>query len=167
MSSRINHVGLSVSDIDASIAFYRDVIGMTVVFESVVTDNPGLAEVVGYPDVRARMAFLDFGETRLEMWCYALPRGRSEAGGRGPADHGFSHVAFEVPDVDAAHAAVLASGHAAVSAPKDLGIHKTCYVRGPDGEIIELLEDRGSSAQRLAEIMSERRAAAAAHSDGA
>ena len=58
------------------------------------------------------------------------------------ADLGVRHVAFEVDDVDAMHARLTAAGYRFNSPPVDLGLHKTCYLHGPDDELIELLEDR-------------------------
>ena len=60
-------------------------------------------------------------------------------------------VALEVDDVDEMHMRVVNAGFRAKSAPLDLGIHKTCYVHGPDDEIIELLEDR-SDREMMARI---------------
>jgi glyoxylase I family protein len=162
MIKRINHVGLSVRDLAASIYFYQAVIGMTLVFESTIEGRDDVSTCVGYPGTRARVAFLDAGGSRLELWCYDEPSGRPFRPGYGPADHGFSHIAVEVDDVDAAYDKVLGAGHTAVAVPIDLGIHKACYVHGPDGEIVELLADLGSSAERLGEIMAGRRAAEAA-----
>jgi catechol 2,3-dioxygenase-like lactoylglutathione lyase family enzyme len=85
------------------------------------------------------------------LWCYENPRGRPLPDDYKPADRGVTHIALEVDDVDAMHARVVNAGFRAKSAPVDLGIHKTCYVHGPDGEIIELLEDR-SDREMLARV---------------
>jgi hypothetical protein len=68
-----------------------------------------------------------------------------------PSDKGVTHIALEVDDVDGMHMRVVNAGFRAKSAPLDLGIHKTCYIHGPDDEIIELLEDR-SDREMMARI---------------
>ncbi len=67
-----------------------------------------------------------------------------------------THYAFEVDDVDAIYERIVAAGYPANSKPMDLGLHKTTYVRGPDGEIIEILEDRATDAV-LAQITEQTR----------
>jgi len=53
------HTGFTVRDLERSLAFYRDALGMEVVFEQ---EKRGgyLAEIVGYPDAHVRMAHLQF-----------------------------------------------------------------------------------------------------------
>jgi hypothetical protein len=64
---------------------------------------------------------------------------------------------LKVADVDAAHAKVTLAGYRAISAPFDFGIHQACYVYGPDGEIVELLDNHRSDSARLAKIMEDER----------
>jgi catechol 2,3-dioxygenase-like lactoylglutathione lyase family enzyme len=55
----LHHTGLTVRDLDRSLAFYRDVLGMEVLFEQ---EKQGgyLAAIVGYPEAHVRMAHLAF-----------------------------------------------------------------------------------------------------------
>jgi catechol 2,3-dioxygenase-like lactoylglutathione lyase family enzyme len=162
MIRRVNHTGISVSDMDRSLHFYRDTLGLTLVLDLDTSHNDGLATVVGMTDVVGRVVFLRAGDTLIELWCYAHPAGEPLRAGHVPADKGVTHVAFEVDDVDRAHQAVVEAGYEANSAPVDLGLHKTCYVRGPDGEFVELLEDRTDDemlARVLARTLAARRAA--------
>ena len=73
-----------------------------------------------------------------------------------PADHGISHIALEVPDVHAAHKALTDAGYVATVLPTDLGVHITFYVRGPDGEILEVLEERGSDPATMRALQAKR-----------
>ena len=143
---RVNHTGISVTDMERSLAFYRDVLGLRLVMDMDVERHPGLDTVVGMTDAVGRVVFLRAGDTLVELWCYSEPRGRPLDASYRPADLGVTHVAFEVDDVDEVHRVVVAAGYHANSAPVDLGLHKTCYVRGPDGEFVELLEDRTTDA---------------------
>ena len=139
---RVNHTAVAVSDLDRSIAFYRDLLGLSVLMEMDVDRHAGLDRVVGMADARGRVAFLAAGDTQIELWCYSSPTGRPVPTDSLPADLGVRHVAFEVDDLDDLHGRVSAAGYRFNSPPEDLGLHKTCYLHGPDNELIELLEDR-------------------------
>ena len=57
----------------------------------------------------------------------------------------------------------MAAGYHANTKPLDLGLHKTTYIRGPDDEIIEILEDRATDEwlAQLTEDTRKRRAGGA------
>ena len=139
---RVNHTGISVADIDRSLHFYVDTLGLQLVLDLDVERHPGLDEVIGLRGAVGRVVFLRAGDTLVELWQYDQPQGRPLPADYTAADRGVTHVALQVNDVDHVHALVTAAGYRANSAPVDLGLHKTCYVHGPDDEIIELLEDR-------------------------
>ena len=162
---RVNHTGISVVNIDSSLHFYVDTLGLQLVLDLDVERHPGLDQVIGLRDAVGRVVFLRAGDTLIELWQYDEPRGRPLPTDYTPADRGVTHVALEVTDVDEAYSAVTAAGYRANSAPVDLGLHKTCYVHGPDDEIIELLEDRTSDLM-LARITARTLAARQARRDG-
>lgn len=149
--TKVNHTGISVSEMERSLVFYRDLLGLELVMDMDVDRHAGLDAVVGMPETVGRVVMLAAGDSLVELWCYQNPRGRPLPDDYKPADRGVTHIALEVDDVDAMHARVVNAGFRAKSAPVDLGIHKTCYVHGPDGEIIELLEDR-SDREMLARV---------------
>ena len=149
--TKVNHTGISVTDMERSLGFYRDVLGLELVMDMDVDRHAGLDTVVGMTDTIGRVVMLAAGDSLVELWCYANPAGRPLPADYKPADRGVTHVALEVNDVDAMHTRVVAAGFRAKSAPVDLGIHKTCYVHGPDDEIVELLEDR-SDREILARV---------------
>ena len=93
---RIAHVGIAVADLDAALAFYRDVLGL----------EPHPPEVVD----GARILSLAFGESEIELLAPLedeSPVGRFLAK-RGPGIH---HVCFRVPDLDVALQACRAAGY--------------------------------------------------------
>jgi catechol 2,3-dioxygenase-like lactoylglutathione lyase family enzyme len=102
-----------------------------------------MATVVGYdPDeLNGEWALLAAGADRVELVSYHRPAGRAADGLRRPADHGLAHLAFQVDDVDGMHARLTRAGVSTVSAPVTLGRHRAFYAHGPDGELIEILEE--------------------------
>jgi catechol 2,3-dioxygenase-like lactoylglutathione lyase family enzyme len=138
------HTGLTVRDLDRSLAFYRDVLGMEVVFEQ---EKRGgyLAEIVGYPNAHVRMAHLQFpgGGHRVELFEYLQPTPQGEPGE--PRDVGITHVCLAVDDIDVVFGRVVAAGASPVSAPVlvDTGANaggRGVYVRDPDGTLLELFQ---------------------------
>src|SRR5438128_2187046 len=91
---RIGLVMLGVGDLARSLAFYRDLLGMTVQFES------------------AEFAFLDGGRVTLAL---SVPLARARSGGPGATE-----VVFSVGDVIAAHAALAESGVSFTQPPRDV-----------------------------------------------
>ena len=75
------HTGLTVSDLDRSIAFYRDLLGLELVSQW-DSGEPYLRTVVGYPDAELRIALLrlprgSVGASghHIELLEYRAPRG--------------------------------------------------------------------------------------------
>lgn len=141
---RVNHTGISVSDMERSLHFYRDLLEMEVIFDADVPANDPLSQVVGMNDASGRVVWLRAGDTMIELWQWDHPKGRELPEDYVPADKGVTHYAFEVDDVDALCDRIIAAGFHANTRPKDLGLHKTTYIKGPDNEIIEILEDRAT-----------------------
>lgn len=85
-TKKINHIGIAVNSLDASIPFYRDQLGME--FEG--------SEVV--EDQKVKVAFLVVGESRIELLeptCAESPVAKFiEKKGEG-----IHHIAYEVEDV--------------------------------------------------------------------
>lgn len=157
MIKRVNHTGISVSDMERSLAFSRDLLGMELIFDSDVDDVEALNAVVGMENARGRVTWLRADDgTMIELWQWDHPEGRPLPDDYRPADRGVTHFALEVDDVDELYQQIVAAGYPANSEPLDLGLHKTTYVRGPDGEIIEILEDRATD-EWLAQLTEETR----------
>jgi lactoylglutathione lyase len=140
----LHHTGLTVRSLPRSLAFYRDVLGMDVVFEQ-EKERGYLAAIVGYPDAHVRMAQLAFpgGEHRLELFEYVVPEPRGEPGE--PRDVGITHVCLVVDDIDALARRLEAAGASLFSdpVPVDTGANaggRGVYLRDPDGIVLELFQ---------------------------
>jgi len=142
----LHHTGLTVRDLERSLAFYRDLLGMEVLFEQ-EKEGGYLGAIVGYPDARVRMAHLAFpGDVqRVELFQYVSPEPRGEPGE--PRDVGITHVCLRVDDVDALAERLRAGGATFFSEPVlvDTGANaggKGVYLPDPDGVILEHFEPR-------------------------
>ena len=135
----IEHIGLSVADLDRSLAFYRDLLGLKVVRILEANPEAGLGEIVGIPGATARIAHLESGGNMLELFEYQNPRGKEIPENRTQADHGFIHVGFKSRDVRSDYKRLKEYGVEFLSAPVEFrpGVW-VVYFRGPDGEVCEL-----------------------------
>jgi catechol 2,3-dioxygenase-like lactoylglutathione lyase family enzyme len=148
-ASAIWHVGLTVSDLDAAIHFYRDLLGFELVARRMV--DPELAPALsGIPEATIEIAFLDLpgseqrdGSHDLELVHYHRP---VEAGAAGyVSTPGSPHLAIVVDDALAAHAELAAAGVVFVSPPNLVASGPRagaylCYFRGPDAIVHELFQ---------------------------
>ncbi len=139
MITGLEHAALSVSDLDRSLTFYRDRLGMAVVRVIEPGEAGDLGRIVGMKGARARIAHLERGGMMLELFEYVEPRGRPDRDDRTQADLGFSHVGFRSTDVVGDYRRLCAEGVRFLGAPVEFrpGVW-VVYFRGPDGEICEL-----------------------------
>ncbi len=102
--------------------------------------------VVGLAGIRVEYAMVETpdGHGRLELVKFHSPSVRG-GDGHAPANIlGIRHVAFAVDDIDAAVATVRARGGELVGEVENYeDIYRLCYVRGPEGIIVELAERIG------------------------
>lgn len=141
---RVNHVAVGVSDMATSIAFYTERLGLQLVATQPAIERvTGMATVTGYQadEIKGSWALLTAGDDRVELVSYQSPARLVPEAPRRPADRGLVHLAFEVYDVDEVYERLVAAGVPTVSAPVTLGRHRAFYAHGPDGELIEILEE--------------------------
>lgn len=137
-----HHVGLTVSDLERAIEFYRTVFDCSVVGRFSVAGE-AFETGVDIDDASASFAHLSVGEIRLELVAYEpVGEKREEAVLNQP---GASHVAFEVDDLDAFYESLPANVET-LSEPQttDTGT-RICFVRDPDGHLVEVLERAAAS----------------------
>jgi catechol 2,3-dioxygenase-like lactoylglutathione lyase family enzyme len=140
------HTGLTVRDLERSLSFYRDTLGMETVFEQ-EKEGGYLAAIVGYSDAHVRMAHLAFpGDThRLELFQYLAPEPRGDAGE--PRDVGITHVCLLVDDIESLHERLRSAGVDFYSEPVSVDTGANAggvglYLRDPDGITLELFQRR-------------------------
>jgi len=152
-----HHAAVVVSDLAASVDCYQRCFGGEVEYVEGV-GGAEMAALHGLPSADFDLAFLDFGNARIELFRFRDPASPEAA--RLPAHQvGASHVAFEVEDVEESYAALLAAGvefsrpPLAPTAGPAAGFHLAC-VFDPDGNRIEIIAPpREESAPRPAKLV--------------
>lgn len=141
----LHHVGITVRDLDASIRFYHDVLGLGFSNEpSPWFDSEGLGKAVGVPGAALRQVSLKLGDTTLELLEYKSPPSETTK----PLlsnNLGASHIAFLVDDIHAKKAELEAKGIEFLSDVNvvDEGVlagWRWVYFYDPDAYPLELVE---------------------------
>ncbi len=138
---RMDHVGIIVDDLADAVAFFVE-LGLELRGEAPV-EGDWVDRVVGLDGIRAQIAMLQTpdGHGRVELAKFHAP---STDGGsqRAPANAlGIRHVAFVVDDIDDVVARLRARGAQLVGElERYKDSYRLCYVRGPEGIIVELAE---------------------------
>jgi catechol 2,3-dioxygenase-like lactoylglutathione lyase family enzyme len=141
---RMEHVGIVVDDLAAATAFFVE-LGLKLQGEGRV-EGGWVDRIVGLEGVRAEVAMVETpdGHGRLELVKFHAPSG---GGGdrNAPANTtGIRHLAFAVDDIDAVLANLRARGAELVGEVERYeDRYRLCYVRGPEGIIVELAEQIG------------------------
>jgi glyoxylase I family protein len=137
------HTGITVSDLDRSIRFYRDLLGCQV-SSPVRAEGPFFEAVTGVEGCQIDVAFARLPGHVIELLCYRNPPGRTST--LRACDPGFMHVCLKVANLEKVIALVRSAGFSAVGSmqvaqggPAD-GV-KVVYVRDPDGVVLELIEE--------------------------
>ena len=135
--TRVNHTGVSVSDMERPLTFYRDLLELEVIFDFDVLEKKRLSSVVGMTNARGRVVWLRAGDTMIELWEWDNPVGRELASDYNPSDKGVTHFALQTDNVDELYSKVTDADYHTNTAPLDLGLHKTTYIKGSNDGILE------------------------------
>ncbi|HEU4430910.1 MAG TPA: VOC family protein [Myxococcota bacterium] len=143
----VARVGFTVSDLDASVKFFRDVLEFELIGERELAGE-AVERLTGVFPARVRAARLRLGSEEIELSEYLAPStGRAFPEDTRGNDLWFQHIAIVVSDIDAAYAKLRAHRvrHAS-SGPQRLpdwnpnaGGISAFYFRDPDGHFLELI----------------------------
>jgi catechol 2,3-dioxygenase-like lactoylglutathione lyase family enzyme len=139
-----NHTSFTVSDLERSLAFFRDGLGFTVTSKA-PRDPATIERIVGVKGADIEVAYVRGPGHSLELIQYKGPRERGKVESR-PCDTGFAHIAFDVRNIDAAIAEAARHGVTPIAPPVLLtqggpnAGSKVVYLRDPDGITIEFIE---------------------------
>jgi len=153
--SAVDAIGITVADIDRSVAFYRDVLGFERLDDTRVA-GAMWERLYRIPGARLRVVRMRLGEERIELVQWLTPRGRPVPPDSRSQDRWFQHIAIIVSDMDQAYLRLRRHGVLHISpAPQRLpdsnpaaGGIRAFYFKDPDGHPLELLQfppDKGQA----------------------
>jgi catechol 2,3-dioxygenase-like lactoylglutathione lyase family enzyme len=142
--ARITHLGICVSDLEASRAFYRDALGFEPLreLEASGRETETLLEL---PGAALRAVYLRKDGVVVELLGYDHPGSVGDGSPRPMNALGLTHLSLRVPDLAAAIETLESQG---VNVLRHTRIHnpeldaKAVFVTDPDGTRIELVESR-------------------------
>ncbi len=140
----ISHIAVCVRDLDKSLAFYRDILGMEVVFDQVQdTTTGGLPHVYQHARKTRRTVHLKFGQgsNNPHLVVTSHPSENPDGNPIKLDQVGLSHYSFSVPDTRALMAELTAKG-VELAAPPEVwtdaqGKISSFYVYDPDGILVQ------------------------------
>ena len=144
MITGVHHTCISVSDLERSIAFYRDTLGLELLtVEQSERSGDDRSETLGVSRAQVELAILRAGNARIELIQYVTPEGRPYD--RRNNDVGAMHIAFRVDDIEGAHQSLLDQGVEFTGPPATIPAGplegwKWTYLRDPDGISLELIQ---------------------------
>src|SRR5436309_13813405 len=113
-----DHTGITVSNLERSLAFWRDVLGFELSHRAHQTGELA-EEITGVPGAEISIAVLKAPGHKIELLEYLAPKDRKHVDLR-PCDVGSVHVAFTVENLDAVLNAIAASGWRTSGKPQTL-----------------------------------------------
>lgn len=134
VTTRFHHISLSVANLDAQESWYGTAFGLTKVEERFEIPEAGVRTVVLSGSGALRVEFVERPDSRPVT--HSDPFSATET-------QTFTHLALQVPDLDAAFRRLTDECGAAVVSPPAPGVTDGmtyAYVNDPEGNLIELVE---------------------------
>ena len=147
----IQHVGVSVPDIEKARHFYINVLGAVEVGSPIEwRDNEFIDAVLGLTGSSARQFMCRLGNSHIEVFEYHTPEPELQDPDRGVNHHGYTHFAVQVEDIQACYRRLLEAGCRVHTPPAMDGItvdadgrkhgYAATYCRDFFGNVFEIME---------------------------
>lgn len=148
MVERIYHVGLTVSDLDRSIAFYRDILGLEFQGEIFMAGEE-TDRLFRMKDTKARVAYLNGSKAMeappIELIQFVDNKVKKVKGNLFTTS--ISEVCFYTDDIERVYNSLIENHVECLSEPQyfdfranKLGESKAFYFRDPDGIVLEMMQ---------------------------
>ena len=140
-----DHTGITVSNLERAVAFWRDVLGFEPSHTAHQTGEMA-REITGVAGAEIKLAVVKApGGHKIELLEYLAPAERKRGVDLRPCDVGSVHVALIIDDLNAVLSVINASGWKAAGKPQTLQSgpnagKRVVYVCDPDGTTIELMQ---------------------------
>lgn len=142
--NRIDHVGIIVNDLKAAKEFFLD-LGLEVVGEQKL-EGEWVGRIIGLQDVRDEIVMMKTpdGEANIELVRFYNPVDEKGIQPSFSNTLGIRHICFAVEDVEGMVSKLKKKGFNLMGTIHNYeNVYKVCYVRGPEGIILELAEKLG------------------------
>lgn len=140
----IHHTCITVSNLERSISFYRDLLGLELVMtEESERSQDDRSKALGVAKATVKLAILRAGDAQVELIEYVTAKGRDYD--RQNNDVGTMHIAFQVEDIDAVYRKLLDAGVRFTAPPATIPAGpmagwRWTYFFDPDGVSLEIIQ---------------------------
>lgn len=143
---KVQHIGITVSNLERSLKFYRELTDSELLLKSQMRGS-ALARATNLQKPEMRFCHLKIENTILELIEYQNPVGRANE--RTIADAGFIHIGFELADVRRKYDELLSKGYEFTASPHTFSEEDGSpevvgatfvYLKDPDNNFIELVQ---------------------------
>lgn len=145
----LDHIGINVEDLDAATEFFLD-LGLEI--EGTGTNRGDwVGDIIGLKDVNSDLVFLrtSDGSSKIELVKFHSPVDDQGPEAAGSNRLGIRHLSFLVDDLNALLDKLRSKGFNTIGTVHNYeNIFRLCYLRGPEGIIVELAERLGEEAGR-------------------
>jgi glyoxylase I family protein len=142
----VNHVALSVPDMERALHFYCEQLGFRKLSDAGwPAGTPSADRILAVAGTSARVCHIGVDNLMIELFQFGDCEPAAQDPQRPVIDHGITHICLAVTDLDAEYARLLESGMTFHCPPTDVGIPavRTVYGRDPFGNVVELEEAVG------------------------
>jgi len=132
------HLVVGVSDMDRALAFYRDLLGMEVVFERLISGEPFDAVLHAKHKQEGRVVGGLLGGLMVELLSLGAELATDKPARRGII--GIQNVSLSVTDLNETHRRISGAGYQPEQEPFEIGGVRMFFVKDPDGTPVEFIE---------------------------
>ena len=132
------HLVVGVTDMDRALAFYRDVLGMEVIFETLISGEPFDAVLHAKRKQAGRVVGGLLGGLMVELLSLGAKPTADKPARRGIT--GIQNVSLSVTDLNDTHRRISDAGYPADQEPFEIGGVRMFFVKDPDGTPVEFIE---------------------------
>jgi catechol 2,3-dioxygenase-like lactoylglutathione lyase family enzyme len=132
------HLVVGVTDMDRALAFYRDVLGMDVVFETLISGEPFDAVLHAKRKQEGRVVGGLLGGLMIELLSLGAKPATDKPARRGIT--GIQNVSLSVIDLGDTHRRIRNAGYPPEQDPFEIGGVRMFFVNDPDGTPVEFIE---------------------------
>lgn len=140
MNMEFHHYGVTVSDMDKALEFYRDRLGLDVT-NQLSLDGEEFRTFVDVENAAADITFLDAGTCAIELLEYTNPDSNDANAGVTSNDTGASHICLAVEDITSVYDD-LTTDYEFISPPQTLeNGAQVANMYDPDNNVVQIIEE--------------------------